>query len=163
MPDGTIAKVYRDGDKVRDEAGHIVNHVRADEFPDSAPPWAQRHAAGEVVDRLTAERHELQAYQQRLETAGKELSSGELTEDRLKRLDAGLAQMPESVRRHYEASSPGPAQPTSGGKRDSAALSSSIRPAAHFSLAGPALLWPQTRRRLMLISASWLPTLQRPF
>lgn len=105
MPDGTTEKVYRDGDKVRTDAGKEVDPgiLRAEDIPPSAPTWEQRKAAGEAVERLTKEHSEIVEYQEKLANANKALSSGDLSPEEMEKLEADVADMPDAVRNHYDA------------------------------------------------------------
>jgi hypothetical protein len=102
LRDGSKAKVYRDGDKVRDDAGNEVSEdvVKPGDISDRMPDWSRRRAAGERVDELTHERQRIIEYRDRLEETREQAADGELPEDRLNDLEAGVDEMPASVRRH---------------------------------------------------------------
>ena len=103
MPNGTVAKVYRDGDKVRaDDGAEVSRHIqKAEDIPDSFPPWKERNDWGARVKALTEENGKLVEYGNRLEQAEKKTASGDMSADELKKLRAGLEHgMPDSVRAH---------------------------------------------------------------
>lgn len=109
MPDGKIAKVYRDGDKVRDDAGAIVDSsvIHPSEIPGSAPDWATRQRAGERLDAARAERDALETYQKKLQTAREKFEGGTLSSDDLNDLSERLQKdVPSGVQKHLELSRP---------------------------------------------------------
>lgn len=109
MPDGTVEKVYRDGDKVRTDAGVEVdrNIVRPEDLADKAPSWAERNHAGKRVDALAAENEAIKSYQSALRDARERSGKSELSLDELDAVESRVDRtMPESVRRHFEASRP---------------------------------------------------------
>ena len=78
MPDGTIAKVYRDGDKVRDDDGHEVSReiIRAEDLPESSPNFQAQAEARKSV-QIEREAHEkIREYRQRAAEAQQELDFG---------------------------------------------------------------------------------------
>jgi hypothetical protein len=109
MPDGTVVAVYRDGDKVRTDAGELVSPdiIRAQDLPAKAPTWEERMASGKAVDDLQREHDAIVKYQQTLDDAEKNAASGDLSADELAALKRNVQKtMPESVRRQYGAAYP---------------------------------------------------------
>lgn len=107
MPNGQIAKVYRDGDDVRDDDGAVVSRewVRAADIPDAFPTWPQRKQFGETFESLKQERREIMEYQRHLERTGQAIERDGVTEEEIEKLEAGVAdKAPASVRRKYEES-----------------------------------------------------------
>jgi hypothetical protein len=101
MPDGTVAKVYRDGDKVRTDDGAEVSRdvVKAEDISERSPSWAERKAFGDVATRIEAEQREILEYRDRLVRARKGLSSDDLDEERFNAIQADMTRMPEAVSR----------------------------------------------------------------
>jgi hypothetical protein len=102
LPDGSTTKVYRDGDKVRDDAGNEVSGsiIAPDDISPTHPDWPSRKAAGDAVDKLTRERKDIIEYREKLDDAREATSSGEVARDKMDDLEKGLEEMPASVRRH---------------------------------------------------------------
>jgi hypothetical protein len=107
MPDGTIRKVYRDGNTVRDDDGNEISPdiIRAEDIPNSFPTWPQREGAEEAAREAERAYREVLEYRERLERARK-ASEGQPTEQEINDLEAEINRMPVSVRHHYEALSP---------------------------------------------------------
>jgi hypothetical protein len=146
MPDGTVAKVYRDGDKVRDDEGMVVDSsvVRADDLPESSPSWRQRREAGESVARLEAERNDIIEYQKRVARAKETASSDDMTPDQLDAMQADVARMPEAVRRHYSHEAAERAAIDAPGAAIPRTLNTDVSPTRDFSAAlRPKLSDPQ--------------------
>jgi hypothetical protein len=138
MPDGTVAKVYRDGDKVRSDDGAEVDRgiVHPDELPSSSPSWQRRKGAGDSVTRLENERAEIIDYQDRLARSKNTLSSDDVTAKQLDTMQADAARMPEAVRRHYGPQPSGRAAielPEAAGS--ARALTTDVRPTRDFNAA----------------------------
>ena len=139
MPDGTVTKVYRDGDQVRTDAGVVVDSLKPEDVPDSAPTWAQRKTRGDAVEQLDAERQKILDYRDRLAQAQQGLSSGDLSAEDMAKLDADVSQMPDSVRSHYEAV-PQSAQPDAnpdGTPKKEATFVTGINPTRDFAAVAP--------------------------
>jgi hypothetical protein len=138
MPDGTVAKVYRDGDKVRSDDGAEVGRqiVHPDELPSSSPSWQRRKGAGDSVTRLENERAEIIDYQDRLTRSKNTLSADDVTTQQLDAMQADAARMPEAVRRHY---GPQPSARTAIELPDAVAslraLNTDVRPTRDFNAA----------------------------
>jgi hypothetical protein len=143
MPDGTIAKVYRDGDRVRDDAGAFVTEARADEIPASASSWAQRKASGDTVARLQNERRDLLEYQERVSRTKETLASGETTPEEFDALKADIGHMPASVQRRFQESVGG-STPIDRVRLDErpATFDSSARPTRDFAPAAAGMKVP---------------------
>jgi hypothetical protein len=122
MPDGTVAKVYRDGDKVRTDAGAEIapDVVRAEDIPDGSSTWRQRKGAGDAIARLEAERAEIIDYQKRLGQTRDALSRDDVTGEQLSAMQSDAARMPEAVRRRYNegAGEPRPETGPAGNEKE---------------------------------------------
>lgn len=103
MPDGTVARVYRDGDKVRTETGAAVdpNIVRPEDIGSGFSTWQERVGAQKGVSDLEARREAIQAYRTKLGEAREKHASDGLT---VEELDALKASRPDDVRAHDPAS-----------------------------------------------------------
>ena len=100
MPDGRTARVYRDGDMVREEDGVVVDAdvFRAEDIPALSPTW-QELQEKERAQQEAARRHrEIVEYRERLASAREETAEGNLTAGRADELDAELDAMPDAVR-----------------------------------------------------------------
>lgn len=161
MPDGTIAKVYRDGDRVRDDAGAIVAETRADEIPASASGWAQRKACDDTVERLQNERRDLLEYQERVSRTKETLASGETTAEEFEALKADIGRMPASVQRRFQESVGG-SQPIDRIRLDErpATFDSSARPTRDFApaAAGTKVSVPDDRDFMQLPPSASAPS-----
>jgi hypothetical protein len=154
MPDGSVAKVYRDGDKVRDDAGALVSSdvVKADEVPPAFSTWAERKRWGDALRQTEDSHREIIEYRDRLDSARKRIGGGELSAAELAHVEEDIERMPGAVRRHVETAAPsqraesgvpganGDAPPQSG-------LSSDARPAAPFARAVAGIPAAVARRR----------------
>lgn len=108
LPDGTVMRVYRDGQTVRDDNG---NQIGADiiapaAIPGKAPDWQTRQAAGETTDKLrqrlndiTADRETLATYSDRLANDPASANLDDINEA-LDRLESG------PLKRHLDQLSP---------------------------------------------------------
>lgn len=78
MPDGTIAKVYRDGDKVRADDGHEVfrDIVKAEDVPASSPLWRTRKEAGDSLLAEEANLDKIRRYRERAAEAQQAIDEG---------------------------------------------------------------------------------------
>jgi hypothetical protein len=104
MPDGSIARVYRDGDKVRTESGKELGAgiVRAEDLGRARPTWQERVQAADRIDDLLAKREAIQKYRDEVqETERKGQSSGLSARDIDDLSRRRETTMPESVRSHY--------------------------------------------------------------
>jgi hypothetical protein len=138
MPDGTVAKVYREGNTVRTDDGAEVDRgiVHPDELPASSPSWQRRKDAGESVMRLENERAEIIDYQDRLARSKNTLSSDDVTAQQLDAMQANAARMPEAVRRHYgQEPSTRTAIEFPEAKGNVRALNTDVRPTRDFNAA----------------------------
>jgi hypothetical protein len=122
MPDGTAAKVYRDGDKVRTETGSEVSPeiVRAEDIGNGHSTWAEHVEGSKRVNELSARRDALEAYQRRVQDA-KGIAAGDgVTADELSHLERNLREdVPAEVARHFDSSHA--AQPAPAVKADASA------------------------------------------
>jgi len=134
-PDGKVVKVYRDGDTVRDDAGALVAGIGPEEMPDTAPTWSQRKTAGDVVERLEKERHDIIEYQDKLGRSKERLSSGEAGPDELAAMEAAVERMPEAVRRHFPKDEQPAGLGTTGPVREPGTFATIISPAKAFTTA----------------------------
>lgn len=102
-PDGSITKVYRDGEIVRDDDGAEVEAalIRPADIPATAPTWQMRREVGGKLDDLVRRNEEIREYREGVERARKISESGRMTEKELEEYSAGLDRMPADVRRHY--------------------------------------------------------------
>lgn len=118
-PDGTVTKVYRDGEIVRDDDGSEVNStlIKPQDIPDSLPTWEQRKTAGAAVVEAEKEYKAVVEYRERLEKLHSRLDKGNVTDKELGEMKMGAERMPDSVRAHYERltgdRTSGPVQPAS--------------------------------------------------
>lgn len=136
MPDGTIAKVYRDGEIVRDDDGTIVDTIKPDELPASAPTWAERKAYGDAVEGLQSEQAEIIKYRDKLARTRHRLTSGEdLSAEEMSELEADAARMPDTVRRSAGEESPARTANEPPGARAEGSLSTSVSPTRSFNAA----------------------------
>ncbi len=106
MPDGTVERVYRDGDKVRMESGAEVSPdiVRAEDLGNSRPTWQERTEATKRIDDLSTKHQEIVTYREHLHEADGRNKSGTLSADEIDALARDTERtMPESVRIHYRA------------------------------------------------------------
>jgi hypothetical protein len=113
MPDGTAAKVYRDGDKVRDDDGTEVSPeiIRPDDISPGRPDWQQRRAIGNEIDDLARQRRDIIEFRERLDQAREKSSGDQIVEEELSVLEKELGDMPEPVTRHLPSDSPASRQP----------------------------------------------------
>lgn len=102
MPDGRVAKVYRDGDTVRTDDGRIVSPavIRPEDIPPSLPDWAQRDAAGQRAEDLATEHESILAYRNRVGIAREASAEGGADKDALDDLEKQVGDIPASVQRH---------------------------------------------------------------
>lgn len=105
LPDGRTTKVYRDGDKVRDDSGAIVNEdlIRPEDIPESCPTWQDRQEKENAFREAERTRREAAEYRERVDLARKRAGEGGLTEKELDAMERDLERMPDAVGRHYEA------------------------------------------------------------
>ena len=111
MPDGTVAKVYRDGDRVRDEAGGDVSPdiVRAEDIGNGHSTWAEHVDGLKRVEELQTKREALQAYQRRIQGARETVAGDDLSAEELDRLEGNLQKdVPAEVQKNLQAAT-GPA------------------------------------------------------
>jgi hypothetical protein len=107
MPDGAAAKVYRDGDKVRTEAGSEVSPdiIRAEDIGNGHSTWAEHVESSKRVDELSARREALEAYQRRVQDAKGAAAGEDVTADELSLLERNLREdAPVEVVRHFNSS-----------------------------------------------------------
>lgn len=99
LPDGTTARVYRDGDRVRDEKGAEVSPdiVRAEDLGTAHSTWQEHLSAKDGVADLEARREAILAHHKRVQEAREQQSAGGLTAEEF---DALKKSRPESVRAH---------------------------------------------------------------
>lgn len=108
LPDGRRVFKTVDGTRIFDEHGTEVIDFDPNEIEDERPRWERMRDLQAADAALTAERAELLAYQDRLDTARARLDAGEITKDELDTLMKGLREdMPEAVRVHL-ADGPAP-------------------------------------------------------
>ena len=114
MPDGTVAKVYPDGNKVRTETGSEVSPdiVRAEDIGNAHSTWAE-HVEGEKrVNELGTRREALEAYQRRVQDAKGIAMGDDVTADELSQLERNLREgAPAEVARHFNSSRAGQPAP----------------------------------------------------
>lgn len=129
MPDGTVAKVYRDGNVVRSEDGAEVSReiVRAEDIGADHPTWPQRSEAERRFRNLETEHEHIVTYREKLEHARERTNEGDLVPDELDALSVRVDKdMPHAVRQKLEsgATSPydstGPNAASEAGSRASA-------------------------------------------
>ena len=118
MPDGSVAKVYRDGDFVRNDSGVRVDSsiIKADDIPDSFPLWRERQGKEQVARDAARAYDEIAAYRKRLESGRERLESGTLSDREADKLEADIERMPASVRQHYERLGGAPAMEDKAGR-----------------------------------------------
>ena len=63
FPDGTVRKVFRDGDQVRDEDGNLVSPdiISAEEASNNPKQWSEKLAKDEFLETLEAQRERVDA------------------------------------------------------------------------------------------------------
>ena len=106
MPDGSVERVYRDGDKVRMETGAEVSPsiVKADDLGSSLPSYATFKNAVERGDRLKAEHQQILEYQKQAKDTQEREAAGSLSDDEREDLRRKLKEIePERVRAHEQA------------------------------------------------------------
>lgn len=106
MPDGSVQRVYRDGDKVRTESGAEVGRdvLRAEDIPDSASRWSDYNSGIAAVDDLERKRKAIVDYHKKIGEARDREASGDLSVDEIDKLERRLeAAKPQSVREHEQA------------------------------------------------------------
>jgi DNA repair exonuclease SbcCD ATPase subunit len=105
LPDGTVTKVYRDGDKVRTDAGAEVSRdiLRAEDLPDGLPLWAERTASGEKNHALDEKHRQILEYREKLERMREVSGGGDPPDESVEQLRAELGAMPEPVTAHYRS------------------------------------------------------------
>ncbi len=102
MDDGRRVFRTQDGTQVFDEFGQQVSReeIHPDVIPDSAPFWEEYSPIYSNKNRLSAERQNLLAYQDRLDAARDTIAEGNITEADLDALQTSLANdMPDPIRR----------------------------------------------------------------
>lgn len=109
MPDGSVARVYRDGDKVRTEAGDEVSPsiVRAEDLGTKHSSWDDYKHGRERVDTLQSRHEEITHYREKLHETDDKFQSGDLSADEMEAATKQLRQtMPEDVRNHLPTQEP---------------------------------------------------------
>lgn len=98
FPDGTLRKVYRDGDTVRTDEGAKVDPqiVKPGDIPDQAPTWAERRALGRQKDQLERQRDRITRYRERLDEMRERLGSDPSGDD-LDALEKQMKEIPDSA------------------------------------------------------------------
>jgi hypothetical protein len=139
MPDGSRVKVYRDGAAVRNDDGALVSPqvLKPTDIPDTAPTWAERHAAGQLEEHLMSRNKAIRRYQTRLERDRTLVESGRMTKGQLHDMGADLDQMPDEVRTQYDRlRSHDPAEPVKANTSEpDPTFRTSNRPTGPFSAA----------------------------
>lgn len=105
MPDGRLTKVYRDGDRVREQSGALVSPdwIKADDIPPSCPTWQRQVDEENVVNKIRAERRELVEYSERIQQNKAYTRRDGLTDDDVDALESDTnRRMPASVREKFE-------------------------------------------------------------
>jgi hypothetical protein len=107
MPDGTVARVYRDGDKVRADDGAEVSPdiVRAEDIGNGHSTWAEHVEVEKRVGELGTRREALEAYRRRVQDAKGIAMGDDVTADELSQLERNLREgVPAEVARHFNSS-----------------------------------------------------------
>lgn len=134
MPDGTVAKVYRDGDTVRNDGGEEISQelVKPADVSDDPMQWTHRKEAKETVDRLEQARQHILQYQQKIEVAKERQQAGGLSGEDLEKATAELKRaMPDEVRSKFEERKAGmPPEPV---QRDAADADPALRSGIHLT------------------------------
>lgn len=114
LPDGSTTKVYRDGDKVRTEAGAEVGRdvLKPEDVPNGMPEWSEFTSANEHYKARCDEHKKILEYRQKLEHTRDAAGRDDLSPETLDKLKTGIEQMPDAVRAHYSGSEA--AQPSRG-------------------------------------------------
>lgn len=94
MPDGTIAKVYRDGDKVRDDDGNEVPReiMKAEDMPERSPTWEAQSEARLRVQTEKEANQQIREYRERLAETQQAIDDGVDPEDAKANLSAKVDQ-----------------------------------------------------------------------
>lgn len=105
FPDGTLRKVYRDGQTVRDDDGAEVGPDLAlpEDVSDRLEQWSERRAAGDALQSLKTERDRILEFRDDLSRLRDRTDEAGASADDLKELDALESKMPASVRPHHKA------------------------------------------------------------
>lgn len=109
-PDGSTKRVYRDGDKVRDEAGAEVSSdvVQSDDLGDKFSNWSEFVKADLAHGDIKAEHDRIKAYQMEVGQARGRGNEGDLSDKELDDLEARMKKdMPSSIREHMGSIQPG--------------------------------------------------------
>jgi len=106
LPDGR--RVYRteDGTAAYDESNNRLTEAQMAQVPweEGQPTWEQRNRGFDDVQAASRDVRDTEAYRERLHEIQQRHAAGEMSKDELEDLDKNFeADMPESVRRHYEA------------------------------------------------------------
>ena len=117
VPDGTVRKVYRDGDRVRFEDGTFPDPalIDADQVSDNEQQWAQREAARDTVDDLERRGETLRDRLDRVQGAAERLDEGPISQDELEELRALAADASAIVTEAPHSNETEPAGPPDGG------------------------------------------------
>jgi hypothetical protein len=97
FPDGTVRKVFRDGDQVRDENGDLVDQeiARAEDVSNNPRQWSENVASGDLVRKLEEQRARVDAMGDDMRDAGTQADAGRYSagdlDDRLTEFDDLLA------------------------------------------------------------------------
>lgn len=106
LPDGT--RVYRteDGKAAYDENGRqlTAEEQASVDWQQGQPSWEEREQSRQRLDDAFRERAEVEQYQERVGELKRRHAEGDLSPEELKELDRAFGNdMPEAVRRHFEA------------------------------------------------------------
>lgn len=106
LEDGTAVYLAQDGLRAFDDHGRELTaaELEAIDWPEHAPTWEQRQAAGDELEAAINERQEIREYQERVN--GHESRIDTLSPDELDDINRDLEAMPEAVRRQLEGPRP---------------------------------------------------------
>lgn len=110
---GTIIRVYRDGDLVRDDDGHVVDSeiISANAILQERTDWALRSGASQEVTALTVERAAILGFIDRLHDHASQAESDTITESELDDMRQDVwSEIPDRVRQRYHSIYPDHAQ-----------------------------------------------------
>lgn len=101
LPDGEMAFKSQDGARVYSQSGTELSHQTVDPHVilDGAPRWEAMKAILDAQGKLTKERQDLHAFQQKVDDARESVDKGDVTADVLAKMDADLKRdMPMAVK-----------------------------------------------------------------
>ena len=85
FPDGTVHKLFRDGDRVRDEYGNFVSPdiISAEEAANDPRQWSENLASNDLVERLEAQRERVDGLGDQIQGARAQADAGTYSADDL--------------------------------------------------------------------------------